>query len=224
MFNDERFDDLVRNAMNGIEHKRKAPDWSAFEAKLDAAEATSDADFDATVQYKMAHFSLPYNPAHWDMMSKRIDEEFSLFRKLCRYKVIEASVLALAIFTAVNVLDSWGVSQADIVNSAKKITKMVAPAATQQGKATIDNQPSETQNTPAATAFPLNKNYDYGKDWRKRGSNNNKANKTLIGKPIVSAEIVPTTVMPTATRENQENTKIVATTTNNDNNNLVSAT
>ena len=104
---DAAFDQSIRTQLEPMEVEFNQGDWSAFESQLDAEINTpelEDVTFDGIVYENLSDLRIPYNHAHWTLMSNRLDEEFSLRRKLYKYKVAEITLMLLAIFTLLQFL------------------------------------------------------------------------------------------------------------------------
>ncbi len=130
-----------------------AADWGSFEEMLDAAEAadltTDDNILDQKAQQKLEDYEVPYAPENWSLMRERIREEFSLRRKLIRYRVAEISVMILAIFTLFNYLPKNELGNLMIIEQVKeRIKQKVSPQKTQE---------AALQSAPIASAKKINK-------------------------------------------------------------------
>lgn len=106
-------------------------DWGSFEEMLSAAEAAdvaTDNALDQKAQQTFDNYEAPYQPENWDLMRERIQEEFSLRRKLLRYKVAEITLMLLAIFTLFNYLPKNELGNFIIIEKVKeRIQKKVTP-------------------------------------------------------------------------------------------------
>jgi len=102
----KKFDDIIREKLGSFEVPQNSDAWDMFEdtralsesgtPKLDS-QTIDEIAFDRLHQLKV-----PYEAAHWQQMSQRIKEEFSLPYKIYRYKLVEISVILLAIFTIIS--------------------------------------------------------------------------------------------------------------------------
>lgn len=108
-------DHLVEKSLKDLDGaKYVAMDWSLMENKLDAEiEANSTADsevdpqlediyLDAVAYDHLKNIEPPYNSAHWEIMSARLDEEYAYRRKVILTKALEAVVVLLLVWTAIN--------------------------------------------------------------------------------------------------------------------------
>ncbi len=101
---DSQFDNAIADKLEGINVPYDASTWALLEDKIDLVDSPIAQDvnnlyFDAVVYDNLNGFDQSYNPEHWDLMEERLDEEFSLMRKLYRYKVGEAAIMLLALLT-----------------------------------------------------------------------------------------------------------------------------
>lgn len=104
--NEDTFDDVIAAGLVGAGLAAGA-DWAAFSEKLDASEAgdlTTDDNIIDRRARGLENLESSYSEENWQLMRERIQEEFSLRRKLIRYKVAETALMVLAIFTLFNYL------------------------------------------------------------------------------------------------------------------------
>jgi hypothetical protein len=158
-----QFDDSLRNRLSNIEKKFEPTHWAAMASQLD----NLDNDFDDAVRERVERVEAPYSPSHWEIMNKQLDEHFTLKGKIVRYKIIEVSLMLLALFTAYNVLDTEGPSY----DKGVEIPLIKTEQNIQPSKA---NEP---------------KSFNKGYDWRKQNNNQN-SKKQDGNKPIVSTQTV----------------------------------
>lgn len=101
-----------------------SPDWSAFTDILSEAEAndlTADNNIvDQKAQENLENYEAPYNPENWILMREKLAEEFSLRRRLIRYKVAEISLMLLAIFTLFNYLPKNELGKLKVIEKVKE--------------------------------------------------------------------------------------------------------
>jgi hypothetical protein len=158
-----QFDDSLRNRLTNIEKKFEPTHWAAMASQLD----NLDNDFDDAVRERVERVEAPYSPSHWEIMNKQLDAHFTLKGKIVRYKIIEVSLMLLALFTAYNVFDTEGPSyekgiEIPLIKTEQSI------------------QPSKNKET---------KTFNKGYDWRKQnGKQNDK--KENADKPIVSTQSI----------------------------------
>lgn len=98
------FDEMIKSKLEGGKAAYDPGLWSLMESKIEAdADLTiselEDIQFDGMMYENLNFYNVPYNPSHWELMLKRINEEFSIQHKLYRYKVAEVSLMILAILT-----------------------------------------------------------------------------------------------------------------------------
>lgn len=158
-------------------------DWGNFEEMLSAAEAAdADADnqiLDQKAQQAFDNYEAPYEPENWDLMRERIKEEFSLRRKLLRYKVAEIALMLLAIFTLFNYLPKNELGNFIILEQVKeriqkKITPKKAEAAALQSAPIAQAKPNQDK-VESRTENPVN--FDIF-------SNEIETNYTATGNPV----------------------------------------
>jgi hypothetical protein len=102
--NEKRFDDLLKEKLEGLELPYQADHWRLFEEKLDASEmagkpegsAVADAQsVDEAVFGKLHRYEAPYQPHHWLRMEALLEEVFTLPRTVLRYKLAELTLMLL---------------------------------------------------------------------------------------------------------------------------------
>ena len=109
------FDHLVKDSMENLEGNHFIPmDWSLMEDKLgldpDVQNQTDtgldqqvdDIYLDAVAYDHLKNLEAPYNEEHWKIMSARLDEEYAYRRKVFITKMMEAVVVLLLVWTAIN--------------------------------------------------------------------------------------------------------------------------
>ncbi len=104
---DKNFDDQIRDAIGDFEAKDDGS-WDLLMSKMMvdpelAPEPQEVQDFDHAIKTKIENVQPEQPIGNWDAMAERIKQEFSIRRKLIRYKVAEIALVLLAIFTLVNV-------------------------------------------------------------------------------------------------------------------------
>jgi hypothetical protein len=159
-----QLDNSLRNRLSNIEQKFEPTHWAAMASQLDNLDS-EDTDFDDTIRERVERVEAPYSPSHWEIMNRQLDEHFTLKGKIVRYKIIEVSLMLLALFTAYNVLDTEGPS------SEKGVE--------------IPLIKTEQNIQPSKAAEP--KTFNKGYDWRKQNNNQN-SKKQDANKPIVSIQ------------------------------------
>ena len=109
------FDKVVQESLENLDGGNYVPmDWNAMDSRLDA-ETTADAIADNEVSPEVEDIYLdtvayghlknmepPYNQEHWEILSNRLDEEYAYRRKVMITKSLEAAVVLLLIWTAIN--------------------------------------------------------------------------------------------------------------------------
>lgn len=104
------FDKQIREKLQNMEPDFRSGNWKLMEQKLNAAEVDANPEYDDILLDGMAYGSLEnykadFNPTHWDLMEQKLDDAYyPLRRKLYRYKVVEVSLMLLALFTVIQFL------------------------------------------------------------------------------------------------------------------------
>lgn len=144
---DHHFDEQIRQKMTNLRPETGAPDWSAFEEQLDAAEALdagpAEADpreVDEVIFGKMHQYEVPYEPAHWARMEAKLNEWFTWPQYVLRYKSMELALFLLLFITCWQYLPKLGTPVAGSQPDGKPLYTDV-PAGHQSEKET----PAEIQ-------------------------------------------------------------------------------
>ncbi|HFC00413.1 MAG TPA: hypothetical protein ENJ53_06365, partial [Phaeodactylibacter sp.] len=110
-------DDLMKESLGDLEGQEYAPmNWSLMADKLDAEiGADTHAELDTALSTQMEDIYLdavaydhlenlkpPYNKEHWKIMEARLDEEYAYRRKVMITKIMEAAIVLLLVWTAIN--------------------------------------------------------------------------------------------------------------------------
>lgn len=107
----DHLDDLVKESLEGLEGQVYAPmNWALMTDKLDAElgiDASLDAQMedihlDAVAYSHLENLNAPYNKEHWKIMEARLDEEYAYRKKVLFTKIMEAAVVLLLVWTAIN--------------------------------------------------------------------------------------------------------------------------
>jgi hypothetical protein len=161
-----QFDDSLRNRLSNFEQKFEPTHWAAMASQLDNLDA-DDTAFDETIRERVERVEAPYRPSHWEIMNRQLDEHFTLKGKIVRYKIIEVSLMLLALFTAFNLIDTEGPSYEKGVEIPL-----------------IKNEQNIKFNKATEP-----KTFNKGYDWRKQ-NNNQDSKKQNPNQPIVSTQNV----------------------------------
>jgi len=161
---DKNFDKTVKDKLERLDSGLPADAWSQFSEKLDADEAPGQPEselqsLDEVVYEKLYPYQKPYNPAHWSQFTHRLDEEFSLWHRLYRYKVAEVSLMLLLIFTVAQFIPSNVVLKSDYKKASPKENTPVQPLPALQKEESLPQAnlaPKETV-TPDAAPTTLEK-------------------------------------------------------------------
>lgn len=136
-------------------------DWNAFEDLLDTVDVqdlASDKNvIDKTAKQKLQNLEKPYQEETWAAMQERIKEEFSIRRKLIRYKVAEGALMVLAIFTLFNFLPKNEIGQIEIVEKVKESILHKTTKANNKVKAST-NLSKQDKQVQAPIAFEESQN------------------------------------------------------------------
>lgn len=101
-------DEIVKSKLQDTSASYEPGFWAMMEDKIDADldlnPQLDDVAFDGIAYENLSNIETPYNASHWELMAKRIQEEFSLRHRLYKYKVAEVSLMLFAIFTLLQFL------------------------------------------------------------------------------------------------------------------------
>jgi len=101
---DAAFDSMVMAVLGGLEVDFDPSSWDVLEEKMTSEAVLEDAELDELTRQSLHDYEIPYEKSHWEIMAERLEEEFSLRRKLYRYKVLELGLMLFFIFTLINCL------------------------------------------------------------------------------------------------------------------------
>lgn len=101
---DALLDSMVLAGLSGLEVDFDPSSWNALEEKMITEEVAEDAQIDELARQSLHNYEVPYQKSHWEIMAERLEEEFSLRRKVYKYKVLELALMLLFIFTMINFL------------------------------------------------------------------------------------------------------------------------
>ena len=164
---DVSFDAALRGRLADVSATPHAGDWSKMAAALDNFDDT-ESEFDEVLRRKLENIA-GNHPNHWAMMNERLDREFTLKGKIVRYKIVEAALILLALFTVINAID-WNT----YIESGKDAVELKATTSEEVG-AKNDNTRSKgaTQNSKLKTQIPpqynSSKSLENATNWRERG-------------------------------------------------------
>lgn len=100
------FDEFVRGRMQDVEAEGQPLGWDLLADRLSKEEGgTAAADeklMEAVVFEKMSQMEAPFEPAHWNKLETRLNEEYRFVNKIIRYKSLELSLFLLLIALFVN--------------------------------------------------------------------------------------------------------------------------
>ncbi|MFT4758976.1 MAG: hypothetical protein ACI9XO_002035 [Paraglaciecola sp.] len=101
---DALLDSMVLAGLASLEVDFDPSSWDALQEKMTVEEGIEDAQIDDLARQSLDNYEAPYQKSHWEVMAERLEEEFSLRRKLYKYKVLELALMLLFIFTMINFL------------------------------------------------------------------------------------------------------------------------
>lgn len=100
------FDEFIRGRMQDVEAEGQPKGWDLLADRLSKEEGgTAAADeklMEAVVFEKMSQMEAPFEPAHWNKLETRLNEEYRFVNKIIRYKSLELSLFLLLIALFVN--------------------------------------------------------------------------------------------------------------------------
>jgi hypothetical protein len=95
---DQFFDKKIRESLENLEVPFDPSSWDAFERKLDAATPAEVPDrgaaLDDALRQRLADAAPTYEPAHWQLLSARLDS-MAHIRRIRKHKVAEAAIMLL---------------------------------------------------------------------------------------------------------------------------------
>ena len=164
------FDESIRRNIQNTEVPFQSNHWDLMNQKLGKLDS-EEAAFDESIRRNLQNSEAKYQSNHWNLMNQRLEQEFSWKAKVVRYKVIEAALMLLLLFTAYNMPDSLLEDTFGVKFKAEQNPSINSKDL---------NKPSE------------NKSFDRGTEWRNNmpQQENNKPNSTVDknGVPIVSTD------------------------------------
>ena len=101
---DAMFDQIMLAGLSGLEVDFDPESWDKLAEKLTTEQILEDTEIDSLAHQSLHNYEVPYQKSHWEIMAERLEEEFSLRRKLYRYKVLELSLMLLFLITLINYL------------------------------------------------------------------------------------------------------------------------
>lgn len=100
------FDEFIRGRMRDVEAEGQHKGWDLLADRLSKEEeGTAAADeklMEAVVFEKMSQMEAPFEPAHWNKLETRLNEEYRFVNKIIRYKSLELSLFLLLVALFVN--------------------------------------------------------------------------------------------------------------------------
>ncbi|MEM8906837.1 MAG: hypothetical protein AAGD05_03240 [Bacteroidota bacterium] len=216
------FDQSIRERLDAVEASYNPAHWTQMESRLENSlnhADLEDLEFDAQVYENLNDLRIPYNHAHWTLMSNRLDEEFSIRRKLYKYKVAEVGLMLLALFTLFQYLplrqtaSTAASMESPIVSEQSVSIEANAPnladqlLTTTESTVAKDNQSLPTQ--PKATdRLPESSTPSVATTSAKIALDASQKNQQRAN--LVSANASPSTLVPTAEHTSIAKSKAVA--------------
>lgn len=228
------FDAALRGRLADVAATPQMGDWSKMAAALDSFDDT-ESEFDDVLRRKLENIAGKY-PNHWAMMNERLDREFTLRGKIVRYKVIEAALILLALFTVINTIDKnteGSLLELKMKNEELKVTTQSATDSKADNRATNNSEAKNRVGNAVAPTFKTTtpnapnrvKSFDNSTNWRLRsgilyqqnGQNkqqsapnatqNQQPSLTPTGQPIVDNALRNQGLPSVLTPQNVENTE-----------------
>ncbi len=152
-------DEIIKTKLEGNTPSYDPGFWAMMEDKIDADvdlnPQMDDVVFDGIAYENLNDLETPYNPSHWELMAKRIQEEFSLRHRLYRYKVAEISLMLLAIFTLLQFLPiektsiakNKNIDKTEIQHKIQQAYSSIKPELNSSESATKNSQTIADDNT-----------------------------------------------------------------------------
>ncbi|GAB1398130.1 hypothetical protein MASR1M65_29100 [Saprospiraceae bacterium] len=110
----------IKDYFENFEVPYQPEHWTLMQQRLEIEELAEytknkDDDFDRIISRELSNSEVPFNPAHWQLMEEKLASQ-SWQGKIIRYKILEAAVILLLLWTSVSVFEMGGVRpQRDIV-------------------------------------------------------------------------------------------------------------
>ncbi len=148
------FDAALRGRLADVAATPQMGDWSKMAAALDSFDDT-ESEFDDVLRRKLENIAGKY-PNHWAMMNERLDREFTLRGKIVRYKVIEAALILLALFTVINTIDKnteGSLLELKMKNEELKVTTQSATDSKADNRATNNSEAKNRVGNAVAPTF-----------------------------------------------------------------------
>ena len=213
---DSQFDSAIADKLEGINVPYDASTWALLEDKIDLVDSPIAQDvnnlyFDAVVYDNLNGLDQSYNPEHWDLMEERLDEEFSLMKKLYRYKVGEAAIMLLALLTFYQYFPLY--NNAKVAQTQE--STIDATAQLQQESSTSDVLIADATNTAATETVSTVVNKTPNTTKNNTVQQTVKNNTTSIGQPTIATATSRTEEFSTT----EEETSLVLNTSRSNNGN-----
>jgi hypothetical protein len=174
---DSSFDASLRGRLADVAAVPKMGDWSKMAAVLDSFDDT-ESEFDDVLRRKLENIAAKH-PNHWAMMNERLDREFTLRGKIVRYKVVEAALILLALFTVINTIDKntegslleLKIKNEELKTATQNATDLKVDNGTLNNSASnnrVENAIAPAFKTTTPNATNNVKSFDNSTNWRLR--------------------------------------------------------
>jgi Outer membrane protein beta-barrel domain len=108
---ENRFDELLKNKIKDFDLPYDIRSWESLQNKMDAAQSSVDANFDATIRSKLHNNT--EGKVDWDQFEKILDAQKVLTNNIFKTKIAEFSLLAIFLMTA------WSFNNSSIQNNSE---------------------------------------------------------------------------------------------------------
>jgi len=150
------FDQMVQKSLENLDgEKYVAMDWGAMDNKLDTEAHIEDVYLDTVAYGHLKNMETPYNQEHWKIMASRLDEEYAYRRKVMITKSLEAAVVLLLIWTAVNFFPFQPANQ-NVANSNQDNTNNLKEVVVTPGNLYASDESTSTVSNSTNTVTPQN--------------------------------------------------------------------
>lgn len=97
----DALDLAVAAALGGLEAGQPSG-WDQLSDRLDVL---SDQELDGTVRERLDGYEVSQNAEHWPKMEEKLERTFSLRQRIRRWRLVEAALVALLLFSLFNTVD-----------------------------------------------------------------------------------------------------------------------
>lgn len=152
---DKNLDDQIRDAIGDFKAEFEPGSWDLLSERMAADPELNDQVeaeevFDQAVKTKINNIEPAYQAEHWKIMAERIQQEFSLRRRLIRYKVAEVGMVLLIIFTLFNTVPGGKTNFKQKVQDLKEQIASIRYSASHKGQKIADITPTVSTKSSAS--------------------------------------------------------------------------